>query len=183
MSAHSTDPDPSPSTSPDPRARLVQLLAPVLERVAELRPMDARDEAAAARLRDALEADLPFRGEIAQTIGREIRAGIDEGWLCDRGEPNARFSRVAKPSAATRDLSIDVVALSGPALRHRHPQGEVTLAFAADGAVTSNGRFDGHPPGWVVMPAGSTHVPTVTGPAMHLLYFLPAGAVDWNPEG
>ena len=31
------------------------------------------------------------------------------------------------------------------------------------------------------MPAGSTHTPTVTGPRMHLLYFLPDGAVEWHP--
>jgi hypothetical protein len=30
------------------------------------------------------------------------------------------------------------------------------------------------------MPAGSTHTPTVTGPRMVLLYFLPGGAVEWQ---
>lgn len=166
----------------DPRAHLLQLLSPVLERVAELRPQDARDEPAAARLREALEAGIPFLGEIAQTIGAEISRGVEEGWLCDRGDPDARFSRVAKASERTQGLSIDVVALRGAALRHRHPQGEVTLAFAPDDAAGRDARFDGHPPGWVVMPAGSTHTPTVQGGMMHLLYFLPAGAVDWNPE-
>jgi hypothetical protein len=171
-----------PHAAPDPRERLVALLAPVLARVAELRPQDVRDADAASRLADALETEIPFRGEIAQTIGAEIRRGIADGWLCDRGEPDARFSRVAKASDATRGLSIDVVALRGAALRHGHPQGEVTLGFDAEGSMASDARFDGWPPGWVVMPAGSTHTPTVEGPRMHLLYFLPAGAVDWNPE-
>lgn len=167
----------------DPRAPLLELLRPVLARVAALHPESAGSSDAAEQLRDTLEREVPFASEAVQTIGAEIRRGVSEGWLCDRGEPDARFSRVAKPSAVTADLSIDVVALRGAALRHGHPGGEVTLGFAADGAAGSAARFDGHPPGWVVMPAGSVHTPTVDGPAMHLLYFLPQGRVDWNPEG
>ncbi len=166
-------------TDADAKTQLLQLLEPVLGAVVDADVRAATDEAGAATVRERLEAALPFESEAIQSIGTQIRRGVAEGWLCDRGEPDARFSRVAKPTDATRQLSIDVVALQGPALAHRHPAGEVTLAFAADDGEA--GRFDGHPPGWVVMAAGSTHTPTVTGPRMHLLYFLPGGEVDWNP--
>jgi hypothetical protein len=161
------------------RTRLLDLLEPVLTAVADAPVRKATDAAAAALVRDTLEAALPFEGETIQAIGRAIRDGVAAGWLCDRGEPDARFCRLAKPTEATANLSVDVVALQGPALRHRHPAGEVTLAFAAEDGT--EGRFDGHPPGWVVMPAGSTHTPTVTGDRMHLMYFLPDGSVDWKP--
>jgi hypothetical protein len=83
---------------------------------------------------------------------------------------------VAKPGPETHDFSVDVVALEGEALRHRHPRGEITIGFAGS---DPDARFDGYAPGWVVMPAGSTHTPTVVGGTMHLIYFLPGGAVDW----
>lgn len=162
------------------KTQLLQMLEPVLSAVADAGVHEATDEGRAAAVRDRLQAALPFESDAIQAIGAQIRRGVDEGWLCDRGDADARFSRVAKPAEATRQLSIDVVALRGPALRHRHPAGEVTLAFVAD-TDGDAGAFDGHPPGWVVMAAGSTHTPTVTGPRMHLLYFLPGGEVDWNP--
>lgn len=160
--------------------RLLSQLTPVLDLVAALPLSSCRDADAAAELAARLQAALPAEGPQAQAIGQALREGIAAGWLCDRGEPSARFSRVAKASPDTRELSIDVVALEGPALRHRHPRGEVTLGVPVD-PTAEGSRFDGHPPGWVVMPAGSVHTPTVTGPRMALLYFLPGGAVEWNP--
>lgn len=164
-----------------PQHALLTQLAPVLDLVAALPLHECHDAAAAAALASRLQAALPAESAQAQAIGQALREGIAAGWLCDRGEPSARFSRVAKASPDTRELSIDVVALEGPALRHRHPRGEVTLGFAVDPAAEGS-RFDGHPPGWVVMPVGSIHIPTVTGPRMALLYFLPGGAMDWNPS-
>lgn len=166
----------------EPRLALLRDLAPILDLVAALPLDDCHDHGAAARLAARLQTSLPAEGPVAQAVGAALRRGIHDGWLCDRGEPSARFCRVAKAGPDTRELSIDVVALEGPALRHGHPRGEVTLGFSVDPEVTGS-RFDGHPPGWVVMPAGSTHVPTVTGPRMALLYFLPGGAVDWQPAG
>lgn len=160
---------------------LIDQLAPFLETVAGLPLDECRDADGAASIAAQLERAHPAQGAAFQAVGETLRRGVAEGWLCDRGEPEARFSRVAKASPDTHDLSIDVVALEGPALRHRHPRGEITMAFAADPSTTGS-RFDDHPAGWVVMPAGSVHVPTVTGPRMHLLYFLPGGAVEWNPS-
>lgn len=165
----------------DPRAALVELVRPVLAAVAELRPQDRRDPDAAAELVATLERVLPFHGTDVQAIGAAVRRGVAEGWLCDRGEPAARFSRVAKPTADTHGLSIDVVSLEGAALHHRHPQGEVTLAFAADPDAGTGARFDGQPQGWVFCRPGSSHTPTVTGARMHLLYVLPGGAIEWAP--
>ncbi|MCA9711376.1 MAG: DUF4863 family protein [Myxococcales bacterium] len=159
---------------------LLDQLAPILARVADLPLDDCRDADAAARLAEQLQEAFPAEGPQAQALAQALRDGVRDGWLCDRGEPHARFSRLAKATPQTHDLSIDVVALEGAGLRHRHPRGEVTLGVLAD-PEHDGARFDGHPPGWVVMPAGSIHTPTVTGPSMILLYFLPSGAADWNP--
>lgn len=168
------------SSSTAPTQALLERLDPILQRVAALPLDDCHDAEAAAELAAELDRAVPADGPDAQALGQVLRDGVRDGWLCDRGDPSARFCRVAKASPATHDLSIDVVALEGPALRHRHPRGEVTLGFVAQPGETG-ARFDGHPPGWVVMPADSTHVPTVTGPRMILLYFLPGGSMDWSP--
>ena len=162
-------------------ARVMDLLPPMLAKVSALDPASARDEAAQARLLAALEAAFPVDGDAVRALGEAIVAGVEDGSLCNRGDDDARFCRLAKAGPNTHGLSIDVVALRGPALEHSHPSGEVTLGFAAsehDGAA----RFDGHPPGWVFMPPGSRHVPTVVGGRMFLIYFLPDGAVTWHPE-
>jgi len=162
-------------------ARVMDLLPPMLAKVAELDPASARDEAAQARLLAALEAAFPADGDAVRTLGEALAAGIEDGSICNRGDDDARFSRLAKAGPDTHGLSIDVVALRGSALEHTHPNGEVTLGFAAsaqDGAA----RFEGYPAGWVFMPPGSRHVPTVEGGRMFLIYFLPDGAVTWHPE-
>lgn len=164
-----------------PTQPLIDQLAPILRTVAELPLDECRDAEGAAAIVARLEEAWPAAGETFRAVGETLRRGVAEGWLCDRGEPEARFSRVAKATEATDDLSIDVVSLVGPALEHLHPRGEITMAYPAEAAADGS-RFDGHPPGWVVMPAGSIHVPTVTGPRMLLLYFLPGGAVEWNPS-
>ncbi|MEX1364864.1 MAG: DUF4863 family protein [Nannocystaceae bacterium] len=163
-----------------PTHALLEQLAPFIQTVAGLPLADCRDSEAAAALAGRLQQEHPAQGPAFQSIGDHLRQGVAEGWLCDRGEPDARFCRLAKARPATADLSIDVVALQGAALRHRHPRGEITMAYPAEPGTTES-RFDGHPAGWVVMPAGSVHTPTVTGSRMLLLYFLPGGAVEWTP--
>ena len=53
---------------------------------------------------------------------------------------------------------------------------EIDLCLALEGSPT----FDGRPPGWLVLPPGSRHVPTVTGGDMAILYFLPDGAITFH---
>jgi hypothetical protein len=158
---------------------LVDLLAPILQHVAALRPAERTSEADARALLDSLRGRFPEHGADAHALATALRSGVADGSLCDRGDANARFSRVAKPGPDTCGLSVDVVSLEGEALRHRHPRGEVTFAIAADPSSTGS-RFDGEPPGWVFRAPGSEHVPTVTGPRMILLYFLPEGAIEWT---
>ena len=167
----------SPTQSPASDLRV--LLKPIISRIAALKPQDCTDVTTAAQLAQTLTAEFPFDSAQVQGIATAVRRGIAEGWLCDRGEPLSRYCRLAKATPATEDLSVDIVALQGPALAHTHTRGEVTMAFPGteDGVL---GRFDGHAPGWVVAHAGSSHTPTVTGPTMHLLYFLPGGKVQWH---
>ncbi len=160
------------------KASLVALLAPILARVAKLRPESRSDAAAVTELEQILDNHFPMSGGLVRTIGASIEAGVTAGWLCDRGDADARFSRVAKPSEATHGLSIDVVRLAGAALRHGHPKGEVTLAFTVEGEP----QFGGRDPGWIFAKPGSVHVPEVNAGRMNLIYFLPEGAVDWAPS-
>jgi hypothetical protein len=61
-----------------------------------------------------------------------------------------------------------------------HPGGEVNWCVALDG----DPRFDGQPAGWVVMPPGSGHVPTVSGGRMLIVYLLPGGKIEFTkPAG
>lgn len=168
---------------PDPdvarnHERLLELLNPILERVAALRPEARTTAQAQAELVDTLEAEFPAQGEQIRSLEALVDQGVREGWLCDRGDENARFSRIAKPSEQTHGLSIDVVNMEGQAVEHSHPNGEVTIGFV----VRDDGEpsFDAKPPGWVFAAPGSRHVPTVRGGRMTLVYFLPEGAVEWH---
>lgn len=163
------------------RAALVAALAPILAALVDAdgtpRSLATADDAASCEA--MLTSRWPLGSaavvEIAELLGR----GIAEGWLCERGEPHARFGRLAKPTPATHGHSIDIVCLTGAALAHRHPAGEITLALPrgeGDGAA----RFDGRRAGWIVLPADTQHVPTVTDGTMVLLYALPGGQVVWS---
>lgn len=159
---------------------LLELLDPILARVAALELPAATDPARVQAIEAALEQAFPYAGERVQAIGRVIAGGISEGWLANRGEPDARFSRVAKADDATHGLSIDIVSMLGAGLEHTHPGGEVTIGFPAHPG--GNGRFEGREPGWVVLGPGSRHVPRVEQDRMNLIYFLPAGAVEWHRD-
>jgi hypothetical protein len=165
----------------DPQQPLLDLLAPILARVAALELPSASAPERVAALEATLEAEFPYAGEHVQAIGQAIARGIDDGWLANRGEPESRFSRLAKPSDATHGLSIDVVSMVGAGLEHTHPAGEITIGFPAHAGL--RGQFEGRAPGWVVLGPGSRHVPRVDGERMNLIYFLPAGAVNWHRPG
>ncbi len=125
------------------------------------------------------EAELTKRfdptGDDAAKLNAALRALLDEGRIADRGELPVKWGRVAKADPATRGFSIDVVHMNGPGPRHKHPKGEVDYCIALDGEPT----FDGRPPGWVVLPEGSVHVPTVAGGRMLIVYLLPDGAMEF----
>jgi len=151
------------------REDLLEALRPVLRDVAAL-DLSRPDEAAAA-----LEASWPASRRAP--LGELVRAARDAGWLTPRrASDTVTFGRLAKPSEATHGLSVDAVDMTGAAIAHTHPRGEVSLCFAED----PEARFCGHPEGWVVVGPGSHHVPEVTGGRMVILYFLPDGAMEWD---
>ena len=123
-----------------------------------------------------LEEAFPFDGPDMQGLRDLCLRGVKDGWLCNRGEDGARFSRVCKPSGPDQTCSVDAVLLRGTGPAHRHPKGEVDLCFPFDGAAP---LFDDRPPGWHVYAEESEHAPTVAGGAMLVLYILPNGAIDW----
>lgn len=145
---------------------LIAALTPLAHAIAPL----SLDDPAAARA--AVEAELPFQGPLVQNARAAALAAAAEGWLLPREANGIRFGRVAKDLCG---LSVDAVLMDCPGPRHRHPAGEVDLCFTTAGEA----RFDGHPQGWVVYGPGSVHVPTVRDGTMLILYFLPAGQIEF----
>lgn len=153
----------------DERMRMLASLGPVLEHLAGV---DCSDPGATA----ALNAALPLAGPAMSALRDDVLAGLAAGWLAPRGEPGMTWGRLAKATPETCGFSIDAVGMAGPGPEHTHPQGEIDLCFT----VSGNPSFDGHPPGWLVLPPGSRHVPTVAGGEMAILYFLPDGAIAFH---
>lgn len=153
----------------DTRAQLTDALRAVTATVAAL---DLHQPAVAVA---ALER--AFDAATIDTLDRLFATASAEGWLTPRqASETVSFGRLAKPSAETHGLSIDVVDMSGPGAAHTHPHGEVSLCFPRAG----DPRFEGVQRGWAVLPPGSTHVPTVRGGRMVIAYFLPEGAMIWS---
>ena len=162
---------PHPELPVSDAAALLDLLAPVLARLAG---EDVEDPTLAARL----NADLPVGGDAMRAVRSAICGGLEAGWLTPRAAGGVRFGRLAKANDASRGFSIDAVDMSGPGPGHTHPGGEIDLCFDLEGTPT----FDGSPPGWTVYGAGSWHVPTVEGGRMAILYFLPGGKIRFEPK-
>ncbi|MCC6672407.1 MAG: DUF4863 family protein [Planctomycetes bacterium] len=148
-----------------------QQLAALLQPLAELLRGVALQDAGLAAAH--LNARMPLHSPELQAVREALEAGAAAGWLLPKENQGVRYGRVAKDLAG---FSVDAVRMSGPAARHRHPNGEIDLLFAVSGSP----HFDGHAPGWAVYPPGSEHVPTVTGGTMLILYFLPGGAIEWT---
>jgi 2-hydroxylaminobenzoate mutase len=142
---------------------------------------------------EALARQFPLSA--LEPVRALLRQGVAERWLCDRENGAVRYSRVLKAAASSGPggsptapapatgldsipYSVDAVHMSGPALGHTHPRGEIDLSFAVDPGA----RFDGHPEGFTVYAPGSWHVPTVTGGAMDILYFLPGGQIRFEEQ-
>ncbi len=144
-------------------------LKPILEVVRTVAP----DANAAA----VLTQKLPLSSLAMQALKKLVREGVEARWLADRENAGVRFSRVMKADAGG-GISVDAVHMSGAAAGHTHPNGELDLCFAVSGAPT----FDGHPEGWTSYAPNSWHVPTVEGGVMDILYFLPGGAIRFEPR-
>lgn len=129
---------------------------------------------------DVAQAELARRfdprGPAAAELNKALVALLDERKIADRGEPPVRWSRVSKAVPESSDFSIDAVDMNGPGPHHVHPNGEVNWCVALEG----DPRFDGRPAGWVVMPPGSGHVPTVSGGRMLIVYLLPGGKIEFT---
>jgi hypothetical protein len=111
------------------------------------------------------------------TLEASCRAGVRDGWLCQREGGGIRYGRIFKPAADLRGFSVDVVDMqdiAGP--HHVHPNGEIDLIMPIEGAAT----FDGRPAGWCVYGPGSAHRPTVSGGRALVLYLLPQGAIQFT---
>ena len=104
-------------------------------------------------------------------------AGVAEGWLCNREGGGIKYGRIFKPAEDLHGFSVDVVDMAdiaGP--HHVHPNGEIDLHMPLEGDAT----FDGRSAGWVVMPPGSAHRPTVRQGRALVLYLLPQGAIEFT---
>lgn len=134
--------------------------------------LDLSDPEAAER---ELRARLDPESTAAEDLNAALRELLEAGEIANRGEPPVRWGRAAKPTPETHGFSIDVVDMTGPGPRHRHPKGEIDYCVALEGTPT----FDGRPPGWVVLPTDSTHVPTVEGGRMLIVYLLPDGEMEF----
>ena len=149
---------------------MLDTFRPLLEAAREL---DLKDPRAAEA---ALTSRLDPEGVEAGRVREALLALLEEGRIADRGEPPVRWGRVAKATEETGGLSIDVVHMSGPGPRHRHPKGEIDYCISLEGRPT----FDGRPAGWVVYGPESTHVPTVEGGTMLIVYLLPDGEISFE---
>ena len=79
-----------------------------------------------------------------ERLRQDCRAGIAEGWLCDREGGGIRYGRVFKPAEDLHGFSVDVVDMNdiaGP--HHAHPSGEIDLIMPID----ADARFDNRPAG------------------------------------
>ena len=150
---------------------LIETFRPLLEAA---RNLDLTEPSRAELL---LRERFDPHGPAAAALRERLVELLAEGEIASRGEPPVRYGRVTRAVPETQGQSIDVVDMTGPGPRHRHPNGEVDYCVALEDQPT----FDGREPGWVVYPPDSTHVPTVAGGRMLVVYLLPDGAIEFDP--
>jgi hypothetical protein len=115
-----------------------------------------------------------------RALAEGCRAGVAEGWLCDREGGGIRYGRIFKPAPDLHGFSVDVVDMNdiaGP--HHVHPNGEIDLIVPIEG----DALFDGRGAGWLVCPPGSAHCPTVSQGRALVLYLLPEGRIEFTRAG
>jgi hypothetical protein len=146
-----------------------RLIAQVTAQLAG-RPLNAD---LAAWLNDTYPADSQTFRDLADAC----RAGVAEGWLCNREGGGIRYGRIFKALPDTHGFSVDVVDMkdiAGP--HHVHPHGEIDLIMP----LTEGATFDGHAAGWCVYEPGSAHRPTVANGEALVLYLLQQGAIEFT---
>lgn len=156
---------PLPATPEAFKARLAELTAQLAGR-----PLDAALDA-------WLNAEHGPGSATYDALKAFCEAGTAAGWLCNREGGGIRYGRIFKPDEALHGFSVDVVDMrdiAGP--HHVHPTGEIDLVMPQDG----DAHFDGRPAGWVVMPPGSAHRPTVSQGRALVLYLLPQGQIRFS---
>jgi hypothetical protein len=134
------------------------------------RPLD--DDLAAWLNREHGAASTTYAG-----LKAACQDGVAAGWLCNREGGGIKYGRIFKPADDLHGFSVDVVDMqdiAGP--HHVHPNGEIDLVMPLEG----DARFDGRPAGWLVMPPGSAHRPTVSAGRALVLYLLPQGAIEFT---
>lgn len=143
------------------REEVLALAAPIAARCAALDP-DAADAAAA------------LHAENVDQLEAACLAALSEGWLCNRESGGVKYGRVSRACPELSGFSLDAVVMDGPASGpHTHPRGEFDLCFPLSGSPT----FDGSTARWTVYATRTTHIPTVKGGTMLILYFLPGGEI------
>jgi len=148
-----------------------QQIAALTVRIAG-RPLDAALDA-------WLNAECGPDSAVYRELHASCQAGVAEGWLCQREGGGIRYGRIFKPAPDLHGFSVDVVDMTdiaGP--HHVHPEGEIDLVMPVEGEA----RFDGRPAGWLVMPPGSAHRPTVSQGRALVLYLLPNGKIDFTKD-
>ena len=148
-----------------------QQIAALTVRIAG-RPLDAALDA-------WLNAECGPDSAVYRELHASCQAGVAEGWLCQREGGGIRYGRIFKPAPDLHGFSVDVVDMTdiaGP--HHVHPEGEIDLVMPIEGEA----RFDGRPAGWLVMPPGSAHRPTVIQGRALVLYLLPNGKIDFTKD-
>ena len=148
---------------------MLQTFAPLMKAAEGL---DLSDSTAA---REELVRRFDPTSEAGAKLSEDLKGLLAEGKLCENGEMPVKWGRVSKATDESHGFSIDVVHMNGAGPRHRHPKGEVNFCVALSGEP----RFEDQPPGWVVMPPDSIHVPTVTGGEMLIVYLLPGGEMEF----
>jgi hypothetical protein len=147
------------------RAQLAELTAQL-----QGRPLDAALDA-------WLNAEHGAASATFHQLKASCQAGVTEGWLCNREGGGIHYGRIFKPADDLHGFSVDVVDMAniaGP--HHVHPNGEIDLIMPIQG----DARFDGRSAGWLVMPPGSAHRPTVSAGRALVLYLLPQGAIQFT---
>ena len=148
---------------------MIETFRPLLDAARDVDLLDP------GRAEEELTRRLDPRGDGSRALNERLLALLEEGRIAERGAAPVRYGRVTKASAGTHGFSIDVVHMSGPGPHHRHPRGEIDYCVALEGQPT----FDGRAPGWVVYPPASSHVPTVAGGSMLIVYLLPGGSIEF----